>query len=248
MVWHDAAMARVPTTVVLVHGAWHGAWCWAPLQAALDRRGVPSYAIDLPGHGASTLPLNDLYGDAAHVAHTLRSLDRNVVLVGHSYGGAVVTEAASAADIGDRVAHLVYLTAFALDADESVMDVITSTHRDVLLGGAMLPHGDGATVLDPSLTAAALYGSCPSWAVDAALPRLSPHSMASFGQPVTGSPRTHLPSTYAECTLDQAIHIDHQRVMSARCDTVVTWQTDHSPFISMVDATADLLQQIAGRQ
>ena len=43
-----------PRPIVLVHGAVHGAWCWAALQTELDRRGVPSYAVDLPGHGAST--------------------------------------------------------------------------------------------------------------------------------------------------------------------------------------------------
>ena len=57
-----------PTPIVLVHGAWHGAWCFAALQAELDKRGVPSYAVDLPGHGISDRPLGDLHGDAACVA------------------------------------------------------------------------------------------------------------------------------------------------------------------------------------
>ena len=97
--------------IVLVHGAWHGAWCWAALQAALDERGLISYAIDLPGHGASTLPLGDLHGDADHVGAVLDRLAlTDVVLVGHSYGGAVITDAAAART---DLAHLVYLTAFA---------------------------------------------------------------------------------------------------------------------------------------
>ena len=49
-----------PRPILLVHGAWHGAWCWAALQAELDRRGVASWAVDLPGHGLSTEPLGDL--------------------------------------------------------------------------------------------------------------------------------------------------------------------------------------------
>ncbi|MGA0194495.1 MAG: alpha/beta fold hydrolase, partial [Ilumatobacteraceae bacterium] len=53
--------------VVLVHGAWHGAWCWAPLQTELDRRGIASLAVDLPGHGSTGAPFTDLHGDAAAV-------------------------------------------------------------------------------------------------------------------------------------------------------------------------------------
>ena len=122
-------MARL-RPILLVHGAWHGAWCWATLQAELDRRGLPSYAVDLPGHGLSTLPLGDLHGDAGHVASVLAGFDDEVVLVGHSYGGAVVTHAAGSAQaVADRVSHLVYLTAFALDDGESVWTFARSRPR-----------------------------------------------------------------------------------------------------------------------
>ncbi|MEY3071547.1 MAG: hypothetical protein RL473_1654, partial [Actinomycetota bacterium] len=108
--------------VVLVHGAWHGAWCFSALQAELDRRGVPSLAIDLPGHGASTLPLSDMHGDAQHVVDTLAVLRsrgiENVVLAGHSYGGAVISQAAST---DPSINHLVYIAAFAPEAGQSVM-------------------------------------------------------------------------------------------------------------------------------
>ena len=53
--------------VVLVHGAWHGAWCWAPVVDLLRAEGVDVVAVDLPGHGADRGPLTDLHGDAARV-------------------------------------------------------------------------------------------------------------------------------------------------------------------------------------
>lgn len=111
--------------VLLVHGAWHGAWCWSATQAALDQLGVPSWAIDLPGHGLSSQPLADLAEDAACVRRALDSIKRatgnDAVLVGHSYGGGVITEAAARhLDDGGNVAHLVYLTAAALADGESV--------------------------------------------------------------------------------------------------------------------------------
>lgn len=64
--------------IVLVHGAWHGAWCFAGLQHALDELGLPSYAIDLPGHGTSGEPFGTLHSDAAAVAAVRCTLDQSI--------------------------------------------------------------------------------------------------------------------------------------------------------------------------
>ncbi|MEI6882688.1 MAG: alpha/beta hydrolase, partial [Bacteroidota bacterium] len=198
--------------VVLVHGAWHGAWCFSALQHALDELGVPSFAIDLPGHGVSTEPLTDLYGDAQHVADVLDALGDPVVLVGHSYGGAVITEAAVR---HPDVAHLVYLTAFAPNRDESIGAVLAAIpDARAQLGAAIRFRDDGTSVLDADSAVPALYGDCPAAAVRAALPRLSPQPMGNFAQPVTGSPRDTVASTYVRCTRDLAIHLEHQDLMA----------------------------------
>ena len=233
------------TPILLVHGAWHGAWCWAALQAELDGRGIPSQAVDLPGHGVSTAPLADMHTDAQLVAHILAGTADAPVLVGHSYGGAVITEAAARAP--GRVAHLVYLAAFALDEGETVMSLTTSLPpAETLLGGAMTVLGDGtAVLLDPETAAAALYGSCPAPEVAAAFPRLCPQPLATFGQPITGSPRTAVESTYVRCLRDEAVAPAHQAVMAARCTTSIDLDTDHSPFLSMVSETADILERIS---
>ena len=229
--------------LLLVHGAWHGAWCWAGLQARLDRIGIASMAIDLPGHGVSTLPPGDLYGDAQHVADVVAVLDRPVVLVGHSYGGAVITEAAARAT--GHVTHLVYLTAFAIDEGESIMGFLRAQPAaHVALGAAMQMRDDGSSVLEPEAAAAALYGASPAELVPAALARLSPQPMVTFTQPATGSPRRHIPSTYVVCSLDQAIAPLHQQALAARCTNSVTFDTDHSPFLSMPDETAALLADL----
>lgn len=245
----------VPRHVVLVHGAWHGAWCWAALQAELDRRGIASTAIDLPGHGSSTLPLGGLHHDAAHLGTTLDHLQLgDAVLVGHSYGGAVITHAAARRD---DLAHLVYIAAFALDDGESVTGALRSfEQRDVALGGAVrmtTGHTDATlddidlpcTILDPDAAGAALYGSCPEAVVAAALPRLTPQPVATMTEAVAGSPRASLPSTYVRCLQDQAVHPDHQTVMAQRCADQVDIDTDHSPFISAVADVADVLERIA---
>ena len=244
-----------PRPILLVHGAWHGAWCWAALQAELDRRGVASWAVDLPGHGVSIEPLGDLLADAEHVVGTLAVIDEHagdegVVLVGHSYGGGVITQAAALAlDKGLPIAHLVYLTAFAPNDGESVTGAYTALPReDTPLNGLMQRHDDG-TFSARSAEAAAdvFYGRCTPEQAAAAWARLSRQSAASLMQPVAGDPRAKVPSTYVVCTEDRAIHPNHQRLMAERCGATVELATDHSPFLSMPSETADLLTTIAAR-
>lgn len=229
--------------VVLVHGAWHGAWCWAGLQHALDELGVPSLAVDLPGHGASTQSLSDLYGDAQHVAAVLAHLGTPAVLVGHSYGGAVITEAAC--HFAD-VAHLVYLTAFALDQGESIMGFLTSQPpAAVALSTAIIPSNDGTSVIDPTKAVASFYAECPPAVATAAIARLSPQPMGTFGDAVSGFPRSSIASTFVRCLRDESIHITHQDALAARCDTVHTLDTDHSPFASRTAETAAIIRALA---
>lgn len=233
--------------IVLIHGAWHGAWCWAALQAELDNRGIASIAIDLPGHGASTLPFSDLHGDAQHVVDVVNSLNRRVVLVGHSYGGAVITEAAHRllAHDSTTVAHLVYLAAFCPETGESVMDLARhESGGPVDLGAAMIPVDGGLSILDPTKAAPALYGDCSAAAVSAALERLCPQPLATMLQAVGGAPWRTISSTYVVCTRDRSVHPGLQEHMGARCTNILRLDTDHSPFLSKTKETADVIASV----
>src|SRR5437870_2841181 len=190
----------MPACVVLVHGAWHGAWCFDRVLPRLRDAGVDAVAIDLPGHGEDTSPLSDLHGDAARVRSVLDGIDDPVVLVGHSYGGAVITEAGDHA----RVAHLVYLCAFALDDGESCMtaaveaaaaaDISSDGRPDV--AGAIVPRPDGTSTLAPDDAAACFYNDCDAGTVAWAVDRLGPHPMVNLGQAPTAIAWRARPSTY----------------------------------------------------
>ncbi|MGB3244739.1 MAG: alpha/beta hydrolase family protein [Sulfitobacter sp.] len=104
-------------TFVLVHGAWHGGWCWAPTEDALRAKGHKSFAPTMTGLGdRSHLLRGDITADS-HVEDIVNFINwrdlENVILVGHSYGGMVVTGVAGR--IADKISGLVYLDAFVPD-------------------------------------------------------------------------------------------------------------------------------------
>jgi pimeloyl-ACP methyl ester carboxylesterase len=228
--------------VILVHGAWHGAWCWAALQTELDSRGIPSLAVDLPGHGASLEPGGDLAGDAAAVSQLLATFHRPVVLVGHSYGGAVISEAKA---LHTKVIHLVYLSAYVLDVGDSVIGLTeTMPPASSDLSGAIRVDGTSSTI-DPALAHRAFYGRCDPMATAANVARLCPQPFATFTQHATGAAWRSIPSTYVRCLDDAAIPLAHQDIMAARCSQVDTLDTDHSPFSSMPVETAEIIARAA---
>jgi pimeloyl-ACP methyl ester carboxylesterase len=235
--------------VVLVHGAWHGAWAWDGVEALLSSAGIPCTAVDLPGHGQDGGPLGDLHADARRVRQAIDEGGEDVVLVGHSYGGAVITEAG----VHDRVRHLVYIAAFALDADESCASAATADEAASLLsqdgrpslGAGFNMSADELITLDPVTAAECLYNDCDPDAVAWAVERLGPQPLVTLqGTPRAVAWRT-TPSTYAVCTHDMAVHPDLQRIMARRCGAVVEWATDHSPFLGRPELVAALLAGLA---
>jgi pimeloyl-ACP methyl ester carboxylesterase len=229
----------VSATVVLVHGAWHGAWCWDRVAEQLRADGVPVVAVDLPGHGTSTEPLGDLRVDAAALRGVLDGLD-DAVVCGHSYGGAVISEGAAG---HPAVRHLVYVAAIVLDAGESCAASVTAAEpvdASTLTDG-MRPGDDGTVTLDPDAATQVLYHDCAPEDVARALSLLGAQRMDSLQSPATKAAWRDIPTTYALCTEDRAIPVGLQRSFAARAGEVVEWPTSHSPFFSRPELVSTLL-------
>jgi pimeloyl-ACP methyl ester carboxylesterase len=205
--------------------------------------------MDLPGHGADAGALGDLHGDAARVRDVLDTLDGACVLVGHSYGGAVITEA------GDHraVQHLLYVSAMALDETETCAGAAAAgaaaakaSQEDVPdLAAGFISDGRGSVALNPSVAAECLYADCDPATVKWALARLGPQPVASLRQTPSTAAWRSKPSTYVVCTRDLVVPPGLQRVFAQRCTMSTEWDCGHSPFLSQPDRVADLIRHLA---
>jgi pimeloyl-ACP methyl ester carboxylesterase len=219
----------VSATAVLVHGLWHGAWCWDGVRAALADRGVDSVAVDLP--------LTDLADDVRVTREALDALGRPAVLVGHSYGGAVVT----AAGTHPAVRELVYVAAFPLDDGESVGRVLPDLPQ-TRLGEAMRVDGDTVDV-DRDLGTRLLYGDASPEVAAAAMARLRPVGRRLFrGTPAEVAWRA-VPSTYAVCADDEAVHPELQRALARRATRSLEWPGGHVPLVTRPELVAGLVAE-----
>ncbi|MDW3218619.1 MAG: alpha/beta hydrolase [Acidimicrobiales bacterium] len=223
-------------TVVLVHGAWHGSWCWEHVTPLLDAGGVAHVEVDLPFTGHEH--------DVAVTRSVLDGVAGPKVLVGHSYGGLVIS---GAGEGRSDLAHLVYLCAFMPDRGETIFDSLSRVedlpHAKVL--DAIRTHEDGTSSIDPAHGVAAFYERCPAGLADRAIERLRPMHGSSTSATCLGAPWRSVSSTYVLCEQDQAIPIEAQRSMASNATRTVVLDTDHSPFVSRPDETAQLLIDIA---
>jgi pimeloyl-ACP methyl ester carboxylesterase len=225
---------------VLVHGAWHGPWCWERVVELLEPRGIEAHLVDLPSMDAGAGRVTTVHDDAAALRQTLDALDRPAVVVGHSYGGMVITEGAAG---HANVKHLVYLAAFMPDAGESMIALLMR-HPNPELMGAVRAGADGRTTLDPSSIGPGFYNDCDAETVSWAASRM--RSMLSDGNaPVRDAAWRTAPSTYVVCSGDRAILPELQRAMSAHAAHVIEWDASHSPFASQPDRVAALIERLA---
>jgi pimeloyl-ACP methyl ester carboxylesterase len=230
------------SSYVLVHGAWHGAWCWGKVIPLLEAEGHSVTAIDLPGHGDDTMPLAGLtqaeYG--RRVADAVEASGESVTVVGHSMGGMAITQAAEY--VPDKIAALVYVCAFLPGPGDSLMKLADNDPEAQVLPNLVVNEGAGVAEVAEAARVECFYEECDPADAAAASARLTPESLAAFGVPVSvteeraGSVRR----IYVECVRDHAISITKQREMWAArpCERVETIDTDHSPFLSRPEELA----------
>lgn len=236
------------TTFLLIHGAWHGAWCWHKLAPLLTASGARVLAPDLPSMGADTTPPHVITLDywARCIADLAAREPEPVTLVAHSRGGIVASQAAEL--VPDRVHRIVYVAAYLLPAG---VTLAAEARRDAgsLIPSNMIPASSGVTcTVRANVIRAAFYGNCSDADVEFASARLSPEPLKPLVTPLelTAGRYGRIPRAYVETTLDRVISLAAQRRMreALPCDPVFTLETDHSPFLSQPEALARTLISI----
>lgn len=225
-------------TFVLIHGSWHGGWCFDEVKALLEAEGHAVLAPDLPGMGGTEAQLAavTLRGWAEFTVGLCRNASQQpVVLAGHSRGGLVISEAAER-DPGAMQA-LVYICAMMLPAGMSRAEFKALEEPNPAFDGLVFATDGGhATEIlgpDPGAVFAQLS---PSDKVAEAMTRLlaEPHGPRSEELTVTPERWGSLPRTYIECIQDRTIPLSSQHLMQQLSPgaKVVSLDADHSPFLS----------------
>ncbi len=235
-------------TYVLIHGAWHGGWCWDKVVPLLEKQGHKAVAPDLPGHGSDRSPISEvsLSAYADRVVEVLEAQSEPVVLVGHSMGGVIISQTAEYRP--ERVKALVYLSAFLLRDGETLLQVAQDDAEALVLPNlVMTDDQSSATVRDDALNEA-FYGDCSDEDAARAKSLLVPQAAAPFATPLhtTAERFGRVPRIYIECLRDRAISPSVQKKMytAVPCQTVISMDTCHSPFLSAPDELAAYLAAI----
>ncbi|HWK58968.1 MAG TPA: alpha/beta hydrolase [Parapedobacter sp.] len=235
--WAATTMAQ-QHTYVLVHGAWGGGWSFKQTDSLLRAAGHVVYRPTLSGLGERVhLASADIDLDT-HIEDVVNTILfenlHNVVLLGHSYGGMVVTGVADS--LPGRIKQVIYLDAFVPEDGQSV-----ATAHGTAQAGRELPAKDGLIH--------------PFWAQEAqGFPKDVPQPAKTFSQPLAlkNKRRLTLPTTYILTYEGDDAEKDAFAFFAKRARSygwkVVNMQADHNPQMSMPDKLAILLEEVAGQQ
>jgi pimeloyl-ACP methyl ester carboxylesterase len=231
-------------TFALVHGAWHGAWCWERLTPFLQQAGHHVVAMDLPIEDGSAS--FDTHADV--VCDALAGRDGDVVLVGHSYGGLVIPLVAARRPIR----HLVYVCAYAPDIGRSLHDQLRHAPdalNEAVYKGLKLDEQGRYLWVDDGLARTLVYADCDEPTAIAAIKRLRPPSPNANPLPCSLTELPAVPCTSVVCADDQCLGVEWaKRVARDRLGAdLIELPGSHSPFLSRPRVLADVLLRIADR-
>jgi|HubBroStandDraft_2_1064218.scaffolds.fasta_scaffold77794_2 pimeloyl-ACP methyl ester carboxylesterase len=234
---------------LLVAGAWHGAWSWEFVIPLLAARGHRAEAVELPGMGADRTPLAglDMMAWANTVARAIESDPEPALLVGHSRGGAVISQTAEL--VPDRIRANIYVTALLLLNGEAPLDVTALITEGAPAQGEFVPTPDGLAFRASPEAMAMAYRHAPSRRLERAMARITPEPRFALLSPLSLSAARYgkVPRAYIECVDDELIPLSLQRAMQARqpCAIVRTLPGDHCPNYSAPERLAEALDDIA---
>lgn len=242
-------------TLILISGAGHGAWCWEKVTPLLKAKEYKVIALDLPGSGNDTAKLknNTLDDDVKAVMDAAHAESGKIILLGHSSGGIIISQAAELLGI-DKIDKLIYLDAFLPQSGESVFSIAEKLgKRNQPSSVSNAPASERFIFSDdnrsfrwnPELVQQLLYHDCLQQDISFAKAHLTWQSVATLATPahLTDSVYGIIKKYYILCT--QAKDLDKSSLTSdVHCEKVYQLSSSHSPFFSMPEKLAYLLETL----
>ncbi|HCP01476.1 MAG: hypothetical protein CL573_08005 [Alphaproteobacteria bacterium] len=234
---------------ILVHGAYHGGWCYEKIVPRIERAGHTAIAVDLPGHGDDQVPIASVTLDAyvSHVCEVVLAQPTPVILVGHSLAGMTVTQVAEC--IPDKLDWVVYLTAMMPKNGQNRIDLAEFEGPYKMTSKRVLSDDGLSATMPEEIIPQTFYGECSADDVARAIARLVPQATEPLQREVRTTPERFgiVKRAFIECLRDNAIPVAMQRAMieAQPCNRVFTIDTDHSPFYSAPDELVSKLLELA---
>jgi pimeloyl-ACP methyl ester carboxylesterase len=229
-----AARSRIKN-VILVHGAWADGSSWSRVIPLLEARGLHVVAVQNP--------LTSLADDVAATKRAIALQDGPVLLVGHSYGGAVITEAGN----DPKVAGLIYVAAFAPGEGESVGS-ISKPYPAAPLGSELRPDSQGFLWVTPKGIAEDFAQDLPKAEKQLLSATQGPTNAAAFGANITTAAWKTKPSWFVIASHDRAIPPELEKAEAAKMKaTSITIPSSHVAMLSHPKEVADLIEQASAK-
>ena len=240
-----------PITYVMVHSAWLGGWAWGHVASLLEKRGHSVVALDLPGHGKDKTPAPQVTFESyvKAVTDVLDTQRDPVILVGHSFGGVVISQAAE--NRPEKVKSLVYLCAFLLPTGGSFMKATEGVKGSMVLDNLVMAKDKTSVTIKEEVMHEAFAHDVPDDAFAQARPMIVPEPTAPLGTPIsiTQEKWGRIPRYYVECLADKAIPPAVQKAMytAIPVQKVFSMNTSHTPNFSAPQELAEHLMAVAAR-
>jgi esterase/lipase len=225
------------STFVLVHGGWHGGWCWTKVKYFLQMEGHIVFAPDLPGHGKDKTPIYEItlktYTD--RIIEVIESQDEKVILVGHSMGGIIISQVAEI--IPAKIEKLIFLSAFLIHNNETLLDY-SLNDKDSLLASNLLFNEDKSCVMIKKESIEKIfYSDCLLEDIENAKQNLVDKiATAPLSTPIRITQKNfgQIPIYYIELLNDQAMSPKSQAMQYSKfnCRKILSMKSNHSPFFS----------------
>jgi len=248
-----SSAGKKPATIILVHGSFHGSWCWAKLVPLLEQAGYTVITPNLPASGGDPAPIQnaDLASYSTRIASIIDDVAGPVVLVGHSMGGIVTSQVSEMRP--KRLAAAVYVNGLLFGTGESLgsfLDAHKHLNVDDLVLKNMKVSADGQTATFPTDKAAEVfYNTCTPADADWAKGQLTPQRTQVYADKLQLTPERYgqVKRFYVRGSNDHAVSPLYQGAMleSTSCQKVFTLDGDHSPFLSAPTKLAAIVLSVA---